>query len=125
MRTKAKSPSPKSATSKKPPERTVYGARDKCSAVLSLWAERRKPSEVCKELGVTWTQLRAWQDRAMEGMLVALTPKTRKDEEKGPALGERLAKLLEKKTGQRPGKLGKLEARLSRIQQERQQKKTS
>jgi transposase InsO family protein len=47
---------------------------EKCRAVLSVWTERRKPGEVCRELGVDWGILKQWQDRAMEGMLMALQP---------------------------------------------------
>lgn len=119
--TKTRTKPPTQPAAKKP-ERTVHSAQEKCRAVLSLWAERRKGSEVCRELGVTWCQLNAWQDRAMEGMLAALTPKTRKDQQRGPALGAKLQKLLEKKCGQPSGKLSRLEDRLSRIQEEQKQK---
>ena len=36
---------------------TDHTAEDKCRAVLSVWTERRKPGEVCRELGVAWTLL--------------------------------------------------------------------
>ncbi len=42
-------------------------AQEKCQAVLSIWTERRKPGEVCREMGVAWGILKQWQDRAMEG----------------------------------------------------------
>lgn len=32
-----------------------YGAMDKCRAVLSIWTERRKPGEICRELSVPMT----------------------------------------------------------------------
>jgi transposase-like protein len=78
--------------------RRVLGhtAEEKCQAVLSLWTERRKPGEVCRELGVAWGILKQWQDRAMEGMLLALQPRVQV--EKGVALSPRLAVLLEKKS---------------------------
>jgi len=47
-----------------------HTAEEKCRAVLSVWTERRKPGEVCRELGVAWTLLNQWQERAMEGMLM-------------------------------------------------------
>jgi len=47
-----------------------YTAEEKCRAVLSVWTERCKPGDVCRELGVTWTLLSHWQSRAMEGMLL-------------------------------------------------------
>jgi hypothetical protein len=72
-----------------------YGAMEKCRAVLSIWTERRKPSEVCRELSVPWMVLSQWQKRAMEGMLQALEPRV--SLEKGPALSARLQAMLEKK----------------------------
>ena len=74
-----------------------HTAEEKCRAVLSVWTERRKPGEVCRELGVAWTVLNQWQERAMEGMLVALAasgPRWRKT----VALNSRLAVLLERKS---------------------------
>jgi hypothetical protein len=67
-------------------------AMDKCKAVLSVWTEKRKPSQVCKELGVKWTILMHWQNRAMEGMLQALEP--RRNLSKGVALSPRLQAIL-------------------------------
>src|SRR5208337_3279734 len=43
-----------------------HTAEEKCRAVLSVWTERRKPGEVCQELGVAWSLLNQWQERAME-----------------------------------------------------------
>jgi hypothetical protein len=73
-----------------------HTAREKCQAVLTLWTERRKPGEVCREMGVAWGILQQWQDRAMEGMLLALQPRVQV--ERGVALSPRLAVLLEKKS---------------------------
>ncbi len=72
-----------------------HGAMEKCRAVLEVWTERRKPAEVCREMGVPWMVLAQWQKRAMEGMLQALEPRVRLD--KGPALSPRLQTLLDKK----------------------------
>ena len=77
-------------------------------------------NEFKKELGVKWNQVNQWQDRAMEGMLAALEPRKRPENEKGPALSPKLQKLLEKKVEQRTGRLSKLEARLARIQEQKQ-----
>src|SRR5512142_1943033 len=52
-----------------------HTAEEKCRAVLSVWTERRKPGEVCRELGVAWGILNQWQERAMEGMRLALQPR--------------------------------------------------
>jgi hypothetical protein len=80
--------------------------------VLWVWTERRKPGEVCRELGVTWTLLSQWQARAMEGMLLALQPRV--SMEKGVALNPRLAVLLERKS--KGGSIKGLERRLARLQ---------
>jgi hypothetical protein len=81
--------------------------------VLSVWTERRKPGEVCQELGVAWSILSQWQERAMEGMLSALQPRVPVTE-KTVALNSRLAVLLERKS-KRGGMKG-LERRLARLQ---------
>jgi transposase-like protein len=90
-----------------------HTAEEKCRAVLSVWTERRKPGEVCRELGVAWSILNQWQERAMEGMLMALQPRV-PVMEKTVALNSRLAVLLERKS-KRGGMKG-LERRLARLQ---------
>ena len=90
-----------------------HTAEEKCRAVLSVWTERRKPGEVCRELGVAWSILNQWQERAMEGMLLALQPRVPMME-KTVALNSRLAVLLERKS-KRGGMKG-LERRLARLQ---------
>ncbi len=89
-----------------------HTAEEKCRAVLSVWTERRKPGEICRELGVAWTLLSQWQARAMEGMLLALQPRI--PVEKGVALSPRLAVLLERKS--KGGAIKGLERRLARLQ---------
>jgi len=89
-----------------------HTAQEKCRAVLSVWTERRKPAEVCRELGVAWSILNQWQARAMEGMLLALQPRVQM--EKGVALSPRLAVLLECKS--KGGSMKGLERRLARLQ---------
>ena len=90
-----------------------HTAEEKCRAVLLVWTERRKPGEVCRELGVAWNLLNQWQERAMEGMLSALQPRVPMME-KTVALNSRLAVLLERKS-KRGGMKG-LERRLARLQ---------
>jgi len=94
--------------------RRVLGhtAAEKCQAVLSVWTERRKPGEVCRELGVAWGILQQWQDRAMEGMLMALQPRVQAKRE--VALSPRLLVLLEKKS--QAGVMKGLDKRLKRLQ---------
>src|SRR3972149_1907567 len=89
-----------------------HTAEEKCQAVLTLWTERRKPGEVCRDLGVAWGILKQWQDRAMEGMLMALQPRVRVG--RGGALSPRLAILLEKKS--QAGMMKGLEKRLRKLQ---------
>ena len=89
-----------------------HTAEEKCRAVLSVWTERRKPGEVCQELGVAWSILNQWQDRAMEGMLLALQPRVPVD--KGVALNPRLAVLLERKS--KGGTIKGLDRRLAKLQ---------
>jgi transposase-like protein len=89
-----------------------HTAEERCRAVLSVWTERRKPGEVCRELGVTWNLLNQWQDLAMEGMLLALQPRV--SVEKAVALNPRLAVLLERKS--KGGTMKGLERRLVRLQ---------
>lgn len=89
-----------------------HTAKEKCRAVLSVWTERRKPGEVCRELGVAWTVLNQWEERAMEGMLVALQPRVAVD--KAVALNSRLGVLLERKS--KGGTMKELERRLARLQ---------
>ena len=85
----------KEAKSRK--DRTVHSAHKKCQAVLSLWTGSRRPSEVCREMSVPANLLQTWQERAMEGMLKALEPRTRRQEDRGPILGDRLQRMLERK----------------------------
>jgi transposase-like protein len=87
----------KAAVGRKEPG--VHTAQEKCRAVLSVWTEKRKAAEVCRELGVPWGVLSQWQERAMEGMLQALTPRGRGEQRREVALSERLAVLLERKSG--------------------------
>jgi transposase-like protein len=104
--------------------RRVLGhtAEEKCRAVLSVWTERRKPGEVCRELGVAWGILKQWEDRAMEGMLLALQPRV--PVERGVALSPRLAVLLKKsQAGMMRGldkRLKKLQGNLKAPQEERE-----
>jgi transposase-like protein len=89
-----------------------HTAEEKCRAVLSVWTEKRKPGEVCRELGVAWSLLNQWQERAMEGMLMALQPRVPVN--KGVALSPRLAVLLERNS--KGGAMKGLERRLARLQ---------
>lgn len=87
-------------------------AAEKCRAVLSVWTEKRRPAAVCRELGVKWTILMHWQNRALEGMLQALEP--RRNLEQGTALSPRLQALLDHREKNLLARsAGHLESRLS------------
>jgi hypothetical protein len=88
-----------------------HTVEEKCWAVLLVWTERRKPGEVCRELGVDWGMLKQWQDRAMEGMLMALQPRVQV--ERGVALSPRLAVLLKRSQA---GMMKRLDKRLRKVQ---------
>jgi hypothetical protein len=94
-----------------------YGAMEKCKAVLSVWTEKRRPAEVCRELSIPWMILSQWQKRAMEGMLQALEPRVSLD--RGPALSSRLQAMLERKrlTLLTSTVQGRLEKTLSKAQE--------
>jgi hypothetical protein len=108
----------KETTKSRPSTLLSLTAMDKCKAVLAVWTEKRKPSQICKELGVKWTILMHWQNRAMEGMLQALEP--RRNLSKGVALSPRLQVMLAQReknllvqSALKPG--NRLEARLANI----------
>src|SRR5262250_157397 len=44
-----------------------YNAQQRVQAVLSVWTERRRPREVCQELGISATVLSAWEKRGVGG----------------------------------------------------------
>ena len=67
--------------------------------VLSVWAERRSVADLCRENSVSREQFWNWQDLALQGILNALEVK--KDHTRCSPLGERLAKLLERKVSAR------------------------
>ena len=67
-------------------------------------------------MGVGWTVFKQWQERAMEGMLLALEPRILMTE-KRVALNWRLAVLLERKS--KAAGMKKTERRLRRLQGDR------
>jgi hypothetical protein len=105
-------------------QKSPHTAEEKCKAVLSIWSERRKPAEVCKELSIKWAQLSHWQSRALEGMLQALQPRV--NLEKGPALSSRMQILLEKRLGKvsLQRSQDRLSIRLQKLQKEKAAEKT-
>ena len=113
---------PKAKAKRKP--YVQHTAQQKCEAVLAVWTERRKPSQVCKELGVTWSQLSTWQDRSLEAMLEALEPRRGRTDEEQSKLTKSLEKLFERKGLRQENGLvdSRLEKRLNSIQEARDSK---
>lgn len=94
--------------------RVNRSAREKAQAVLALWTERRTPAEICREMNLKASVLLRWQERAMEGMLEALSSRTR-TEERRPMLPKKVENLLSRKS-QEP--LPRLSRRLSKLQEQ-------
>lgn len=91
-----------------------YNGLDQCRAVLRVWSGKWKVAHVCQELEIRPDVLKRWQERAMEGMLLALAPREMRElEEKGPALPPKLRRLLERKAEAQEGKLPRLARRLT------------
>ena len=85
-------------------EKRKYGAMEQCRAVLLLWSERKSAVDICRELKIGGSLLALWQEKAMEGLISALTPREgREVAEKGPALSVRVKRLLEKKAAEQDG----------------------
>ena len=106
--------------------RRRFTATEKCQAVLQIWTEKSTPSQLAKELGLTWALLMQWQDLAMSGMLSALEPKNHQCPKPSP-LSVRLQQLLDKKTTARPATAApalnpNLAKRLAEHQQKQQEK---
>lgn len=99
-------------------ELKVYNAHQRAQAVLAVWTERRRPAEVCRQMGINSALLGQWQERAMAGMVEALQPRCRAEQQLGPALTGKLERLLARQALASEGKLAKLEKRLARMQTE-------
>ena len=105
-------------TTEKPPRkraaRNQHSATEKAQAVLALWTEKASLSELCREMKVNYMLLNRWQERALEGMIQALS--TRVDLGQGQLLSPRLQQLMEKR--QQAAGVEKLEKRLEKLQEE-------
>jgi transposase-like protein len=71
-------------------EQDRYGAAEKCRAVLAVWTERKKASDLCRDMGVSASLFSQWQDRAVLGMLEALEPRGTREGIEEPAQVKRL-----------------------------------
>src|SRR5512137_1877837 len=96
-------------------EPKVYNAHQRAQAVLAVWTERRRPAEVCRQLGINSVLLGQWQERAMAGMVEALQPRCRTEQQLGPALTGKLERLLARQALLADGKQAKLEKRLAKL----------
>lgn len=92
-----------------------FTAKEKCEAVLSVWSERRKPSEVCQDLEITWQQFENWQKVGIRGMLNALEPRWRPEKDRPAPLGPRVEKLLSQ-TELQARRQSRLDARLKALE---------
>ena len=104
--------SPEIKTKKEP---LPYNAQQRAQAVLSIWSERRRTREVCRELAIHPSALYAWERRALQAMLQALEPA--RGQEPRPALSPKLERLLVRQTLQQKGRMAKLEKRLAKLQE--------
>jgi len=99
-------------------EPKLYNAHQRAQAVLSVWTERRRSAEVCRQMGINSMLLAQWQERAMAGMLEALQPRCRPEAQLGPVLTGKLERLLARQSLLAEGKLAKLQKRLAKMQAE-------
>lgn len=74
-------------------------AKEKASAVLSVWSGRRTTSQACKEQSVSWGVLNSWEKQALAGMRKALGQQEEPNVEREMGLNRRLEKLLGRTTG--------------------------
>jgi hypothetical protein len=96
-------------------EALPYNAQQRAQAVLSIWTERRRPGEVCQDLGISPAGLSHGEKRALAAMLKALESQTRL--EPGPPLSPKLERLLARQALQQKGRMAKLEKRLAKLQE--------
>ena len=104
-----------STESKARKEALPYNAQQRAQAVLSIWSERRRPAEVCRELAIRPAVLSAWEKRALAAMLQALDAQRRLAP--GAALSPKLERLLARQALQQKGRMAKLEKRLAQLQE--------
>ena len=90
-----------------------FSAQDQCRAVLLVWSERQSQGDVCRELKTSSSLLGYWQEKAMEGLIAALTPREgREVAQKGPRLSLKVKRLMERKAAEREG-VERAQARLA------------
>ena len=100
-------------------KQVIHGAQQRCEAVLAVWMERRRPSQICRKLGIAEGVLLNWQDRALRGMLEALEPRKSIDGQ-GPWLPAKLDKKLRRQAAERLARQTKLSRRLEKIRDQKE-----
>ena len=91
-------------------KKRAFDPHQKITAVLSVWTEKRSPTQMCRELSISSSLLNQWQNQAMAAMVTALSPK-RPGQSK--SLNPRLNRLIEKNL---PDPTLKLQKRLRTIE---------
>jgi hypothetical protein len=110
----------KEETKKERKVNRIHTAMERAQTVLALWTEKARPSQLSRELGVNVMVIQQWQDRALEGMLQALEPRTNLAQ--GSALSPRLQTLLARREMKQG--VNRLERRLESLNKKREKKDT-
>lgn len=93
-------------------EHAPLAVAEQCRAVLSVWMEKRTVEQVCQELGIRRPAFMQWQDRAMAGMIRALSPRAQQEERK-PVLAVMVRRLVERQIAEQGGTPARLAKRLA------------
>lgn len=102
----------------KPPKQPPsHSAHQRVQAVLAVWTERRRSSQVCQELAISAARLAHWEERALAGMLKALEPQTHFTQKRGSALSAKLERLLARQAQQAENKKARRERQLAKLQE--------
>ena len=104
-----------SGTSRETPPPTVM---EQCRAVLSVWTEKRTVEQVCRELDLRRPVFMQWQERAMSGMIRALSPREAQEARK-PALAVMVRRLVERQAAEAGGPGSRLTRRLAAVSTDR------
>ena len=91
-----------------------WSAQEQCRAVLCVWTERRSVEALCRELKISRATIMQWQERAMCGMMRALSPRELQEERK-PALAVMVRRLVERHAAEQSGTPLRLARRLAAV----------
>lgn len=101
-----------------PTKAGTYTVPEQCRAVLSIWTEQRSVDKMCQELGIQRHVIIQWQERAMTGMIRALSPRDVQEECK-PALAVAVRRLVERMAAEQDGQPPRLARRLASVAEPR------